>query len=86
VNSSSTRLICLFCAGSSRRLQNRSPPIGGQRRVTINSICDCLVELLANVLVVVGPPEDLDELTSLFRDKLEEAVRATPGEPCSPLN
>ena len=36
--------------------------------------------------VVVGPPEDLDALTSLFRDKLEEAVRATPGEPCSPLN
>ena len=53
-------------------------PAGGQRSVSLHAMCDCLVELIADILA--GSPrgfdqEDLNELAVVFHRKLEEAIR-----------
>jgi hypothetical protein len=56
-------------------------PIGGERSVGVNTFCDCLVGMLADLLVAIEPRSDqeLDRLTELFHHKLQEAMSLRDG-------
>jgi hypothetical protein len=58
----------------------RLAPVGGERSIGVNTICDCLVEMLADLLAAVEPSDDeVDRLTVLFHNKLLDAVSLRDG-------
>jgi hypothetical protein len=57
----------------------RMAPTGGGRTVPISTLCDALVTLLASFLIASQPamppdPQEIERLTKLFRQRLEEAL------------
>ena len=55
-------------------------PIGGERSIGVNAICNCMVEMLAELLAAVEPShQEVGRLAELFHKKLREAVSRREG-------
>jgi hypothetical protein len=53
----------------------RLAPEGGEREINFNVACDCLVTMLADLLVASGrTADDIDGLAVLFRERLASAL------------
>ena len=55
-------------------------PVGSERSIDVNAVCDVMVEMMADLLAAVEPSDDeVERLAELFHRKLRDAVSLRDG-------